>query len=307
MSEQLSYEQFCDRFSDETTCAQALFSTRWPQGFACPRCSHKLYYTIRSRRLPLYECRSCGAQTSLIAGTIMEGSRIPLTRWFQALYLHAAPQGISAARLASTIGVTYKTAWLVCHKLRHAMACSASKELLSGLVRVNCGTYGRPYNPTIYRHPQEQPLLLGATVTEDDRIVHLKIKKVQDEFLVYDRITPMGGRRFIEQCVDSASSDITIVLQKFSSKRYRPLIGLCQSAANWINHTFNGIGEKHLQSYLDQFCFNYNARSRASDAFSELLLSSAGNRTLPYPDLVRREDRSAIHKREYAMSLRDAS
>ncbi|RED65790.1 transposase [Cohnella lupini] len=303
MEKTISFEEFCSRYDNEESCIQALFHSRWPDGFHCPRCSHRHFYLIRSRKLPLYECRDCRAQTSLIAGTIMEGSRTSLRLWFQAIFLHAMPHGISATRLSSTINVTYKTSWLICHKIRQAMIHSNSQKLLSGIVRINWGIYGRPYNPTIFRHPQEQPLLVGVSMDNDQQITHLKIQKIPDNQLIYDRITPHAGHLFIRQHVDPSVTDLSIVIQKFSRHRIRPLIQLSQRASSWINKTFTGIGPKHLQSYLDQFCYGFNATIKQGNLFENLLNHCSTTPVLQYPVLIRREDNSAHLKRDYFDSL----
>jgi hypothetical protein len=307
MTNTLTFELFCQQFRDEEVCIQALFSSRWPDGFCCPRCAHRHFYSIRSRKLPLYECRSCHVQTSLIAGTIMEGSRTPLRSWFQALFLHSDPQGLSATRLASIISTTYKTAWLICHKIRHAMSNAESRTLLTGLVRVNWGVYGKPYNPTIYRHPQEHPLLAGASIDSDNRFLQLKIKQVPNEHLVYDRITPWGSRVFSSQYIDPATSDTIIVTQKFSRHRFRPLIQICESASQWINNTFHGIGAKHLQSYLDQFCYSFNISQRNNNSFETLLSQCTSTRTIKYPMLINRDNPSSQNKNDFNDLLRKAS
>jgi len=242
----------------------------------------------------------------LIVGTIMEGSRTPLTLWFQALFLHARPQGVSASRLASVIGTTYKTAWLICHKIRHAMTSFDSQELLSGIVRVNCGGYGRPHNPTVFRHPQEQPLILGGTISAEAGVVHLKIKQVPDRHLINDRITSLGSHDFIQKHVDSAKAEVTTVIQKFSGHRYRPLLQIALDASNWINWKFCGIGPKHLQAYLDQYSFGYNQQRRNTDPFQVLLWHSAITSTLTYPNLIRREDHSDQRKITYKRLLQEA-
>jgi len=302
----MTFEQFCEKYSQEETCIQAFFSSRWPNGFRCPRCNHSHYYLINSRKLPLYECIDCHTQTSLIAGTILEGTRTSLVQWFQALFLHADPKGISAAQLKSIIGTTYKTAWLICHKIRHAMSSADSGQLLTGLIRVNWGVYGQPYNPTIYRHPQEQPLLAGASIGHNEQITQLKIKQVSDEHLIYDRIIPLASHKFVKQHIEPAAKDITIVIQKFSRQRFRPLIQKCLQASQWINLTFNGIGPKHLQSYLDQYCFAYNNWIRAENTFKTLVQHCAFTPTLKYPALISRKNNSALHKRDYINHLKNA-
>jgi hypothetical protein len=303
----LTFELFCQQYSNEEACIQALFFSRWPDGFCCPRCAHRQFYIIRTRKLPLYECRLCHAQTSLIAGTIMEGSRTPLKSWFQALFLHSEPEGLSATRLASIIGTTYKTAWLICHKIRHAMTNAESNSLLSGLVRINWGVYGRPFNPTIFRHHQEHPLLAGATIGSDDRMTHLKLKQIPDEQLINDRITPSGSRAFTSQYVDPTATEVIIVTLKFSRHRFRPLIQICVRASQWINDTFQGIGAKHLQSYLDQFCYSFNIAQSNDNFFETLLYHSATTRTIKYPALISRKNHSSQHKNIYIEHLRNAS
>ncbi len=307
MDNSVTFELFCETFKDEHSCIQALFTARWPNGFRCPQCACPSYYEIRTRRLPLFECRSCRVQTSLIVGTIMEGSRTPLSLWFQAIFLHAQPRGISASRLAEIIGTTYKTAWLICHKIRQAMSATDSKELLSGIVRINCGVYGRPYNPTVFRHPQEQPLLAAASLDNNGQFAYVKIKQVPDKYLIYDRITNGGKHHFIENYVSPDVKNVNAVILKFSPGRYRPLIQLCERASNWINYVFSGIGPKHLQSYLDQFCFGTNNMDRSSSRFLHLLKCAASSSVITYPQLISRVDHSDQHKRIYYELLKDAS
>jgi len=300
-----TFDRFCESYATEEACLHTLISLRWPQGFRCPRCEHSEFYLTRTRRLPLFECRSCRLQTSPISGTIMEGSRTPIRLWFQAIFLHARPRGISATRLAELLRVTYKTAWLICHKIRHAMTDADSKEWLSGIVRINCGVYGRPYNPTVYRHPQEQPLLAGATVDEDENVLRLKIKRVPEAFFLQDRIVSEGGRHFERKYVSRKAKEVRIVVQPFSRLRHLPLIRTIREAASWINLTFNGIGPKHLQSYLDQFCYGWNRRAD-NDVFFELLRQSVAAPTITYPQLIRRPDASARLKRIYRERLKSA-
>src|SRR5581483_3683360 len=86
--EGLSIDEFLARFDTEEACADYLFHIKWPNGFICPRCDqHRDYYTITTRRLPLFECHHCHHQTSLTVGTVMEGSHTALRKWFVALFL----------------------------------------------------------------------------------------------------------------------------------------------------------------------------------------------------------------------------
>src|SRR5437763_15371186 len=126
--------EFQQRFSDEAACAQYLTAARWPDGFVCPGCGSSKAWRLESKAWT-YECAACGRQTSVTAGTIMHRSKLPLTTWFWAAYVMATqPNGISALQLQRELSLgSYKTAWLLCGKLRRAMA-APGWDPLSGLV-----------------------------------------------------------------------------------------------------------------------------------------------------------------------------
>ncbi|MFC5405238.1 hypothetical protein ACFPOF_21060, partial [Cohnella soli] len=183
---------------------------------------------------------------------------------------------------------------------------SDAKELLTGNVRINWGVYGHPHNPTVFRHPQEQPLLVGGSLQENEQFAHLKIKQVPEQHLHHDRIVPHAGYWFKQRYVAPSVTDLTIVVQKFSIHRNRTLIRLANQAATWINRTFNGIGPKHLQAYLDQYCFGYNCKQAGASAFVKLLTTCAITKTITYPLLTQRADHSLNNKLTYERLLREA-
>ena len=110
--------ELCDRFPSEEACWTYLREVRWQKGFRCPRCHAKGTSVVSSRRL--WQCRRCRHQVSITAGTIFHGTRIPLRKWFVAIFFLARhKQGISALQLQRDAGIgSYKTAWLLLHKLR---------------------------------------------------------------------------------------------------------------------------------------------------------------------------------------------
>jgi transposase-like protein len=128
---------FVEAFRDDASCAT--FLRRWkygPDGFRCPRCGHHRAWALRTRHVD--ECRDCGVQTSLTAGTVMHGSRKPLRLWFLAIYLFvSSKQGISALELKRELGLgSYQTAWTWLHKLRRAIA-RRPKSRLRGCVEAD--------------------------------------------------------------------------------------------------------------------------------------------------------------------------
>ncbi|MBW7475029.1 transposase [Paenibacillus oenotherae] len=286
---QLSFEDFCRRFHAEEACFDILYAAKWPDGYSCPRCQSNQASLIRTRRLPLYQCLNCHYQASLTTGTIMEGSRTPLNKWFRAVFLFACPNTpINAVKLAAAIEVTYKTAWLILHKLRFAMSQSNASELLGGIVRVNAAVYGRPYNPTIHRHKGEHPLLVGASINRQGEPLHIKIKQVQAEHLSCNSSSVLrsGTEYFIKRNV-TVDADITVETKRYNLRGFQPLLRRCKEASNWINTIYHGIGPKHLQAYLDEFCFKLNHSLQQESAFHKLFQLFATTETITYAALTR--------------------
>src|SRR5579875_884535 len=105
----LTVQQFQSQFSSEEQCLQYLSIHRWPQGFVCPRCGGGSRGYMRAKRV--HECRSCGYQGSVTAGTLFHKTRVSLRGWFWALYrMSQDKKGISALQLSKEIGVSYPTA-----------------------------------------------------------------------------------------------------------------------------------------------------------------------------------------------------
>ena len=97
---------FMEMFKTEEDCRQALFEHRWPAGFRCPRCGCEQAYSLKTR--PLYECISCGHQASVTAGTLLEGTRTDLRKWFLAIYLLASTKKpLSSAELGRQLSHRY--------------------------------------------------------------------------------------------------------------------------------------------------------------------------------------------------------
>jgi transposase-like protein len=280
-------------FSSEETCEGALLTAKWPNGFTCARCGHSHAYTITTRRSPLFECSACGYQASLRAGTIMEGSGTSLCKWFHSLLLVSlSPSAINAVQLQAAIGVTYKTAWLMLHKLRHTMSqADVGAVMLSGIVRINAAKYGRPHNSSVLRHPQEQPVLVGASVTDEGEPIHIKIKRVADEHLRENAVLSSGARAFIEREVEPDTVDLQCVTARYGSHRFLRLLDVAKQANVWIFTTYHGIGSKHLQAYLDEFGYRMNIILQNTNAgastFTRLTRLCATTSTLTYSSLIR--------------------
>jgi hypothetical protein len=176
---------FQRRFLDEAACAAWLFEARWPAGFRCPACAHEKGWPHGGKPFT-YECAACGKQTSVTAGTIMHGSKLSLTVWFWAAYLMAThSNGISALQLQKQLALgSYKSAWLLCAKLRRAMV-APGRTLLSGVAEVDeteLPLRGKddPVTGGGGRSGQGKMLVAGAVEVADGVPGRIRLAKISD-------------------------------------------------------------------------------------------------------------------------------
>jgi transposase-like protein len=114
-------------FHDDDKARKALEAIRWSNGPFCPHCGSSNQDKIakgegKVHRPGLYYCAECNGQFTVTVGTVMERSKIPLSKWLLAMHLMgASKKSVSAPQLQHMLGVTYKTAWFLCHRIREAM------------------------------------------------------------------------------------------------------------------------------------------------------------------------------------------
>jgi len=149
-------------FHDEDLARQHLEAIRWPDGPVCPHCgSCDGAYAIQTkRRKGLYRCKAkeCKQQFTITVGTVFERSKIPLDKWLMAVYLMcSSKKGISSHQLHRTLGVTYKTAWFMTHRIREAMREDSGGLLGAGgqIVEVDETFIGG-------KHPKHKPKKAGG-------------------------------------------------------------------------------------------------------------------------------------------------
>ena len=126
-----------EKFRDEETCREYLEKLRWSDGVACPRCGDLSVSEISTR--DQFDCNGCRYRFSVTSGTIFDNTNLPLWKWFVTIYLICeSKKSISANQIKRTIGVTYKTAWHLCHRIRSAMKGSiVGGPTLFGVVEVD--------------------------------------------------------------------------------------------------------------------------------------------------------------------------
>ena len=134
----LKMTDFLDRFGTEAKCETELERIRFPNGFRCPKCDHDKCYTYLHGDNRTFQCKSCRRETTLTSGTIFQGSRLPLFTWFYAMYLLTqSKNNVSALELTRTLGICYRSAWRLKHKIIQVMTEREDTRKLSGRVEVD--------------------------------------------------------------------------------------------------------------------------------------------------------------------------
>lgn len=156
--------QLTQACGDEEKARHFLEAHRWPRGPVCPHCQNAGQKRIskleaqtdrkRGVRQGVYFCGACRQQFTVTVGTVLEGSHVPLSKWLLALFLLcSSKKSVSANQIGRMIGVTYKTAWFMCHRIRFAMTPNPWAEpKLKGTVEVDetfVGPKGKPKTPVV--------------------------------------------------------------------------------------------------------------------------------------------------------------
>lgn len=298
--EAISLVEFQERFATEEKCHEHLFRMKWPDGFKCPKCGHTQAYKITTRRLPLYECTNCKHQTSATVGTIFEKTRTPLRKWFWAIYLTAHDKrGVSAAFLARELAVSYQTAWTMLHKIRKAMGDRDASYTLAGIVELDDAYFGAPTEGGKRGRWTEQTQVLVALSLN---------RKGHPQYVKMQVIPNMKGSTVVEFAQRNIEPESIISSDNYSSyqvlakreyrhvaKEFNPkknpdhlqwLHTIVSNAKAFIGGTYHGLDRKHIQSYLNEFCYRFNRRRFTGELFNRLLSACISSTTITYPELV---------------------
>lgn len=287
-----SIEELEQHFPTEESCISFLFAMKWPRGFRCPQCQHSHAYVISTRRLPLYECCACRHQTSLIAHTIMEYSRTSLRKWILAIWLISRSEyKVNAINLSYMLQVTYKTAWLMFHKIRTIIHNVDHETPLEGIIQGIVSYHGQPLCRSILDiYPQENPLIVASSVSETGEMKAVKLKVVDRSHVAGMRLRPAAVQQFIDDhvCPFTVDRDTTINPLPFRMLSFsRQLKDCFRTAKRRIIDTYRGVGRKYLQLYLDEYSYRFNAGIRNEDVCDTWL-------DLAYMGMIRYERHSSF-------------
>lgn len=302
-----SLAEFTARFKDDDACAEVLRRWKYGGAFRCPRCGHDAAWFVESRRTD--ECRRCGGQTSLTAGTVMHNSPKPLRLWFLAMYLFvSSKQGISATELARHVGLSYPTGWLWHAKLRSAVGRRTTAQLVGdveydetweGGVHEGKGG-GRP------RVGEKKALVGGAIEVEDGGKGYGRLRLAS----LADGSSPTFEAFFKEHVAEGSTlltddwasypaaakaaklHHVPTNVSKDKRKAHEILPGVHRVFSllhRVLLSTYQGaVSMKHLPGYLAEFEFRFNRRRSRSRGllFQRALACAVVGRPPTYDDLT---------------------
>lgn len=289
---------FTEAFPTEEACRSHLFSRRWPNGFACPRCGGVEYYRISKR--DLYECRYCRYQASLTAGTIMEKTQTPIRAWFWLIFLMANMKtGVSILGVARLIGISYKRAWLISHKIRAAMRERDARYKLTGLIELDDSYFGSSKSGKRGRGAGgKTPVLVGVSVGEKgpihasmrvlDRVDAIQIKTAAGETVVKGSRVSTDGLGSYRSGLSGFEHDRTVLGSGPAASEKLPWVHVViANAKGMLRGVHHGVSPKHLQPYLSEFCWRFSRRHFEGELFDRLLYACiTGDDPLTWAQLV---------------------
>ncbi len=254
--------EFEERFPNEEACRAYWIEARWNGRVACKRCGCEKVWPLRDGTL--YECASCGHQTSLTSGSLLAGTRKPFKAWFRAIFeISVHRHGISAKDLQRIMGFgSYKTAWTWLHKLRRALV-RPGREPLSAMIQLDEGLIGG-------KGSEKSIVLVGVEQGGRVRLAHAEnndegtIKSfVEAQVAEKTGIVTDGLASYNAHSLGERPHEKTV--QTRQQKQENDALQNCHWAISnlkrWLLGTHHGaVREKHLQAYLDEFAFRYNRR-----------------------------------------------
>ena len=264
--------EFERRFATEEACRAYLVGLRWPEGVRCPHCQQgKVWETQRG----LYHCAGCGCQTSLVAGTIFQGTRHSLRLWFRAMwYVTNQKSGVSALGLQRVLGLgSYRTAWRWLHKLRCAMV-RPDRDRLTGEVEADEAFLGGPKSGKRGRGAAGKALVSVIAQVDGRRIGRIRLRRIPDAsahsleqavqaavepgsrvrtdgWSGYNRLGALGYPHEVVREEAEVGQHLLPRVNRVVALLKRWLLGVHQGA----------IQPAYLDYYRDEFTFRFNRRT----------------------------------------------
>lgn len=302
MDKDINLIELAQQFSDEDKAREYLESLRWPDGPICPHCGADEPYRLKPKktskrpgRKGLLKCRKCRKQFTVTVGTIFEDSHIPISKWLMAIHLLcASKKGMSAHQLHRMLGLSYKSAWFMGHRIRWAMTQPPLKEKLKGIVEAD-ETYvgGKSRNAKRGRgSPKKTPVL--SLVERGGRVRSVPMERVTAENLnrAFWQYVEPGTRIMTDDWTgyrrlpyEFSNRDIV----KHGAGEYvrgdvhvNTAEGFFANLKRGIGGVYHHVGSQHLHRYCAEFDFRYNERHVTDGVRAVLAIEGAEGKRLTF-------------------------
>jgi ribosomal protein L37AE/L43A len=286
----LSMPQFLQMYGTEAKCQAVLEATRWPNGFSCPACGGPARTSFMRRGLRYWQCAHCARQCSLISATIFEATQLPLSRWFLAMQLLTqSKNNVSALELKRQLGVSYRSAWLLKHKIMEAMRLREQPRELDGRVEIDdaflggehSGKAGRgsqnkvPFVAAVQTTAQGHPIcacLRQQAHTHEQMALFAAQHLATSATLVSDGLWCFRAATIVgleHERILTGGGKTSVKLPQFNA--VNTLLGNLKSAINGTYHAFDFA--KYAHRYLAEFQYRFNRRFDLRSLFKRLLVA----------------------------------
>lgn len=298
---EMSLLDFQDKFPSEQICLDYLIRMRWPDGVECPCCGGNELDFMKTRKV--FECRHCRKQIYVTAGTIFHKSRVPLRKWFWAIFLMAtSKKGVPMLYLQKQLGLgSYRTAWLMGHKIRQAMIQRNDLYTLEGTVeadeifiggkqslaeRRKTGNNKTPFLIAIQENAEGGPQFLSfeelETIYEQHVVLAIK-KNIQPG----STIKSDGDGAYVKASKEGYGHE-RLVAMKEPEQTYEHLKWINTITSNlkrYLLSTHHGVFPKYRKAFLAEFAYRFNRRYWPYQAFDRLLYACIKAHPVPLPVL----------------------
>lgn len=285
----MSLLDFLSHFGNEDQCRDAIITLKWPNGFVCRKCKHVSGCWIKSRKT--FQCNKCHSQESPIAHTIWQGTNLPLTKWFLAIYLLSqSKNGISALELKRQIGVSYDTAWNLKHKIMQVMKEKEDARILSGNVQVDDAYLGGKRSGKRGRGAAGKTPIIAAVQTDSEGNPELiKLRVVNELTMEQIKIwAQLNLNRESNITVDGWRSYANLESMGFNLTQLKmdnPKINPNSKQFHWVNTVLSNLKtslasaykhheRKYSQRYLSEFEYRFNRRFDLSTISNKLFFAA---------------------------------
>lgn len=303
----MSLPEFQRSFGSPAQCTEALRAARWPNGFRCPRCGSAEH--CRLGRDDLYQCTACRRQTSLVAGTLMANTKLPLPIWFLAIYLIGqAKAGLSALALKRALGVSYPTAWLMHHKIAAAMAQRDAVHRLAGPVQMDDAYLGgeRAGGKPGRGSENKVPFVAAVSLGDEGQPRYLKLTPLAG--FTHEAIKQWAGAHLHPgACVASDGLACFTAVREAGCEHRPTVVGSAKPRElpqfKWVNTVLGNLKTslsgthhafkfaKYAAAYLAAFAYRFNRRFDLRSLVARLVVDVANTHPHPRHVIVSAETR----------------